>query len=851
MDSQLNREATIQKILELEAVKKEMDARKFTKDLFLFNKEVLKVEGKDNQNPLSDFHHEMCDFVMSKSKKKLVLVPRGHLKSTLITIGYSLMRIAQDPSVRILIANATYDMATSFLGQIKKHLQNNETFRDYYGDLAKNASRWSENMISVPQLKPFEKKEATVTTYGVGGNLVSQHYDCLLPGTEILTSNGYEKVENVHKGNRVLSSDGKFRSVVATQKKRTDKMIVGISPSYQSKTTTVTSDHQVYIWRNNSFQWIEAGNLTMKDMLVVPRCTSRNGGLSRTNKRINYLYHQKDIWRLMGYWLAEGCNTKGGAQIRLTFSYKESLLVEDVKRIVTKYLKVPVSARNTNSSTIIVCFSDKEMKEILSKFGTMAINKIIPPFVLNNSTVRQVELVRGYFAGDGSHNEKSVAFSSSSYSLLSGIQLILAKLGIQSGISQGRSEGESVILGNKVHIRDSWNLTSTNTDLRNMLGLSSKYSFKPRRSWFHKDYWIVPIRRLEYQSKWDGFVYDIQVEGTHDFYCPGMIVHNCIIMDDVVNRDLVSSPEQIQKTILFYKDALDLLEPTGTLIIIGTRWSDSDLYGWILDKTNPERAFEDFDLFFRQAYKGNLETGADLEMLYPQKFTQEIIEGLKRSKGPLEFAAQYMNDPMPAEEAKFKPQWFKQVLEDELKWREMSYFTMVDPAIGQLKDSDRTAIVTIGVDQFNNWFIVNVIWEKLLPSDTINYIFANWERFQPRQIGIEMVSFQKSLQYALHDEMRRRNIYLPIVELKASRSKEERIEGLIPRYANGSIYHLTQCPFRDELEEELMRFPRGKHDDVIDALAYGLQIAHQARTHKPVFDREGGDSEDRVNKFLY
>jgi predicted phage terminase large subunit-like protein len=327
--------------------------------------------------------------------------------------------------------------------------------------------------------------------------------------------------------------------------------------------------------------------------------------------------------------------------------------------------------------------------------------------------------------------------------------------------------------------------------------------------------------------------------------------YDVIIMDDVVNRDLVGTPEQIQKTILFYKDALDLLEPSGTLIIIGTRWSDADLYGWILDKSNPERAYEDFSTFIRQAYTGNLETETDLKLLFPEKFTRDILVDLKKNKGPLEFANQYMNDPMPSEEAKFKPQWFKQVLEDELKWRQMTYYTTVDPAIGQNKNSDRTAIVTVGVDEFNNWFLVNVIWEKLLPSDTINYIFANWERFQPRQIGVEMVAFQKSLQYALHDEMRRRNIYLPIVELKASRSKEERIEGLIPRYANGSIYHLTQCPFREELEEELMRFPRGKHDDCADALAYMNQIAHQSRGNKPRFNRGSSDSEDRKKEYLY
>jgi predicted phage terminase large subunit-like protein len=174
---------------------------------------------------------------------------------------------------------------------------------------------------------------------------------------------------------------------------------------------------------------------------------------------------------------------------------------------------------------------------------------------------------------------------------------------------------------------------------------------------------------------------------------------------------------------------------------------------------------------------------------------------------------------------------------------------MVDPAIGQKKESDKTAIVTIGVDQYNNWWVINIIWDHMLPSDIINNIFWNWEEYHPAKIGIELTAYQKSLQYALIDEERRRNIFLPIVELKAERSKVERIEGLIPRYANGTIFHLIQCPFREALEEQLMRFPVGKHDDIIDALAYGLQIAHQARNG---IKRQGGDSEDRPkNHYLY
>lgn len=489
----------IQKILQAEAIKKELQARAFTKDLLVFNKEILRVEDGSGSVPLAPCHEELCQFVTNtNTKKKLILFPRGHLKSTLVTIGYSLMRIAQDPSVRILIANATYDMACSFLGQIKKHLKDNDVFRSYYGDLATQADRWSENMISVPKHKAFTKKEATVTAYGVGGNLVSQHYDL-------------------------------------------------------------------------------------------------------------------------------------------------------------------------------------------------------------------------------------------------------------------------------------------------------------------------------------------------------------IIMDDIVNRDFISTQEQIEKTILFYKDALDLLEPDGMIIVIGTRWHDADLYGWIMDKANPDRVWENFDIMIRQAYSGSLETEEDLQLIFPQKFTREVLMTLKREKGPYEFNTQYMNDVINQDNIKFKPQWFKTVLEDELKVREINFFTMVDPAIGQRKDSDKTAIVTIAVDQWNNWFVVNIIWDRLLPNQIIEYVFANWEQYNPRRIGIEMVSYQKSLQYAILDEMRRRNIFLPVVELKAERSKKERIEGLIPRYANGAIYHLQQCPFREQMEDQLVRYDKGKHDDIIDALAYGLQIAHQARK-QPIKFRE---REDHRTKYLY
>lgn len=504
------RSEVIDKITQKKLILRELKSREYLRDLYKFNLDILHVA---NQGDLSPFHREMCEFIMDneKVKRKLMLVPRGHLKSTLITVGYCLLRIAKDPNVRILIANATYDMACTFITMIKKHLQSNETFREYYGDMTTNAKRWSENVITVPTSAFTVKKEPTVTAYGIGGNLVSQHYDV-------------------------------------------------------------------------------------------------------------------------------------------------------------------------------------------------------------------------------------------------------------------------------------------------------------------------------------------------------------IIMDDVVNRDLISTPEQIQKTIMFYKDSLDLIEPsTGEIIIVGTRWHQNDLYGWIMDETSKEEVYRNFDIMVRKAYDGDMETGEGFKALFPQKFTREVLQDLKKQKGPYEFAAQYENNCVPAETAKFKQEWFQMIGEDELKYRDIHYFTTIDPAIAQKEDSDKTAIVTIAVDQFNNWFVRSIEWGHFLPSDIINKIFENWELFHPKRIGIELTAYQKSLQYALKDEMRRRNIFLPLVELKANKNKGERIEGLIPRYANGTMFHLQQCPYRNILEEELTWYPRGKHDDIADALAYQLQIAYQTRkkeTHwhgrsSMVGEADWDDDDDHKQKKKY
>lgn len=304
--------------------------------------------------------------------------------------------------------------------------------------------------------------------------------------------------------------------------------------------------------------------------------------------------------------------------------------------------------------------------------------------------------------------------------------------------------------------------------------------------------------------------------------------YDIIIMDDVVNRDNVATQDQIIKVIQRYKDSLDLLEPKGQLIVIGTRWHDSDLYGWILDPDNDIKA--SYEVLIEKAYDGNVITGDNFEALWGEKFTREELKRRLREEGWAHFSAQYLNDPVPEEDAVFKRTWFQYYDLPDLKGRLFNKFLLIDPAISISKDADYTAFVVVGHDQYGYIFILDIIRARYSPNDIINTIFTLRDKWNLVDIGIEEVAFQKALAYSLRDDDRFKRRPFHITELKpGERSKDTRIKGLQPLYENGKIYHNKLLQNNIYLEDELVRFPRSTHDDICDALSYITDIIYPAR----------------------
>ena len=173
---------------------------------------------------------------------------------------------------------------------------------------------------------------------------------------------------------------------------------------------------------------------------------------------------------------------------------------------------------------------------------------------------------------------------------------------------------------------------------------------------------------------------------------------------------------------------------------------------------------------------------------------------------------------------KFKREYFK-YYEKIPDLNSMNIYTTVDLAISQKVNADYSAIVTVGVNSAGHWFVLDVEYGRYDPTTTIDAIFLAVQKWHPLSVGIEVVAYQAALQHFLEKEMPRRGTFFRITPLKAEKKKEIRIDNIQPRFAVGTVWFKSGAYWLDKLEGELLAYPHGAHDDIIDALAYMEQLA--------------------------
>lgn len=305
-----------------------------------------------------------------------------------------------------------------------------------------------------------------------------------------------------------------------------------------------------------------------------------------------------------------------------------------------------------------------------------------------------------------------------------------------------------------------------------------------------------------------------------------------IICDDLEDDELVRSETRRQDLEDWFNAAvLPTLEPkTGQLIFIGTVLHMDSLLNRLLDPA----FYPDFE---RKRYAALDENE---NALWPERFNKETLVKIKNAfiarRQLHKFFMEYMNDPVAVENADFKQEFLQYY--NELP---ESTFTILSVDLGgggTNKSSDPTAMVILAVDRNHDTVYVHDYVNERFGTDVnllMERFFELYGKYKPEMVWIENTMTAKVLQPQIEAEMRRRGVFIPITYVtpqKGARGstrisgvtegKYMRITGLVDPLKMGLI---KLRPWMKELVEQLLMFPRGTHDDIIDALAYGYQAA--------------------------
>jgi len=157
---------------------------------------------------------------------------------------------------------------------------------------------------------------------------------------------------------------------------------------------------------------------------------------------------------------------------------------------------------------------------------------------------------------------------------------------------------------------------------------------------------------------------------------------------------------------------------------------------------------------------------------------------------------------------------------EEKKKIPVNIFMGIDPATSVERTADFFAIVSIAVDNDLNIYVLPYIRRRLKPTEAIQCIIDEYNKYKPEMVTLETSGAQEAFRDILRNI---EGIYIPGMESKVQpRDKKSKryIEVLEPFFYKRKVFMLNNM---EDLSNELLMFPRAKHDDLVDALYYAVK----------------------------
>jgi predicted phage terminase large subunit-like protein len=316
-----------------------------------------------------------------------------------------------------------------------------------------------------------------------------------------------------------------------------------------------------------------------------------------------------------------------------------------------------------------------------------------------------------------------------------------------------------------------------------------------------------------------GAVVDLQVEGNSNFFADGVLVHNCILVDDPIkNREEADSATVRESLWDWYSSVLSTRQRPGAgIVIVHTRWHEDDLVGRLMDRQKSGMGSVWRCLNFPAIAEKDEDFRRQGEALHPERYPLEELLRFKADRGSRDWAALYQQRPAPDEGQIFRRHWFRHwhVLPDRFDVMALSWdMTFKDGSgsdyvVGQVWGKSGAGLYLVDQVRARMGFVETKAAFKALAGD--------WP-----QATLKLVE-DKANGPAVIDELRRE--IQGIVAVSPDGSKTARASAVTALFEAGNVYFPDRGlhPWVGDLEAELLGFPAGMHDDQVDALTQALR----------------------------
>tara|TARA_R110000868_G_scaffold103422_3_gene284773 strand:- start:587 stop:2116 length:1530 start_codon:yes stop_codon:yes gene_type:complete len=287
-----------------------------------------------------------------------------------------------------------------------------------------------------------------------------------------------------------------------------------------------------------------------------------------------------------------------------------------------------------------------------------------------------------------------------------------------------------------------------------------------------------------------------------------------LLYDDIVVAGSVTNPEMIEKTMVSLEQSYNLGAMGGSRRFAGTRWHFNDCYATLIKRGSA---------ILRQhpGKEGGVEEGRSV--FWPEKLHEEK----RRDMGPYTYACQILLNPKADALQGFKREWLKHY--KTVQHESMTKYILVDAASSRKKGSDYTSMIVIGLGGDNNYYILDMVRDRLALHERADRLFKLHRKWKPLAVRYERYGMMADIEH-IKDRQDKESYHFNVIEVAGKSSKIDRIRRLMPMFEQGRIYmpeslHVSDYQrvvrdlVHDFIEEEYVSFPVGSHDDMLDSLA--------------------------------